>query len=227
MPWVHRRNLFLTVSASTFTALQEIGVDTDRIRLICNGVEPGPPPAPRSPEPMFLAFGRLAEYKRIDLLLRLWDRVRQVTGGRLVIAGDGPQRARLESMAGPDVEFTGRVSEAEKHRLMSAAWLLLHRPASRRRIVVSGASRHFCGDQFSVPGLGVPSCMARPGCWCGPKASSPRRASMASTTARRDGLPPGSRRGQHWSAAVDRFALVADEGPGQGGVAIHEARRSR
>ena len=92
MPWVHRRNLFLTVSASTFTALQEIGVDTDRIRLICNGVEPGPPPAPRSPEPMFLAFGRLAEYKRIDLLLRLWDRVRQVTGGRLVIAGDGPER---------------------------------------------------------------------------------------------------------------------------------------
>ncbi len=87
MPRVHRDNLFLTVSASTFSALRDIGVATDRIRLICNGVEPGPPPAPRSPEPMFLAFGRLAEYKRIDLLLRLWDRVRQVTGGRLVIAG--------------------------------------------------------------------------------------------------------------------------------------------
>ena len=41
MPWVHRDNLFLTVSASTFAALREIGVDTERIRLICNGVEPG------------------------------------------------------------------------------------------------------------------------------------------------------------------------------------------
>ena len=97
MPWVHRDNLFLTVSASTFAALREIGVDTDRIRLICNGVEPGPPPAPRSPEPLFLALGRLAEYKRIDVLLRLWDRVRHVTGGQLVIAGDGPERERLEA----------------------------------------------------------------------------------------------------------------------------------
>src|SRR5262249_5764067 len=36
MPWVHRNNLFLTVSASTFAALADIGVDTGRIRLICN-----------------------------------------------------------------------------------------------------------------------------------------------------------------------------------------------
>src|SRR5258706_8175440 len=107
MPGPPRRNLFLTVSASTFAGLQDIGIATDRIRLICNGVEPGPPPAPRSPEPLFLAFGRLAEYKRIDLLLRLWDRVRQVTGGRLVIAGDGPERQRPGSISRPPVEFTG------------------------------------------------------------------------------------------------------------------------
>src|SRR5215471_1600618 len=155
MPWVHRNNLFLTVSASTFAALQDIGVDTDRIRLICNGVEPAPPPAPRSPEPLFLAFGRLAEYKRIDLLLRLWDRVRQVTGGRLVIAGDGPERARLESMAGGGVEFTGRVSEDEKHRLRAAAGLLL--PPARIEgwgiVVAEAAVRHTPAIGFSVPGL--------------------------------------------------------------------------
>ena len=58
------------------------------------------PRAPRSAEPLFLALGRLADYKRIDLLLRLWDRVRPVVGGQLVIAGDGPERARLEAMAG-------------------------------------------------------------------------------------------------------------------------------
>ncbi len=166
MPWIHRRNLFLTISASTFAALQDIGVATDRIRLICSGVEPGPPPAPRSPEPLFLAFGRLAEYKRIDLLLRLWDRVRQVTGGRLVIAGDGPERERLESLAGPGVEFTGRVSEEEKHRLMSAAWLLLH-PARIEGwgiVVVEAAVRATPAIGFSVPGhrgrvrlgLGIP-----------------------------------------------------------------------
>src|SRR5262249_56992670 len=105
---------------AAFAALQDIGVDTDRIRLICNGVEPAPPPAPRSPEPLFLALGRLAGYKRIDVLLRLWDRVRMVTGGRLVIAGDGPERERLAALAGPGVEFTGRVSEGEKPRPFAA-----------------------------------------------------------------------------------------------------------
>ena len=121
MPRVHRENLFLTVSPSTAESLQQIGVGPDRIRQICNGVEAPDPPTPRSPEPLFLAFGRLADYKRLDLLLRLWDRVRHVTGGKLVIAGDGPERQRLQALAGPGVEFTGRVSDAEKHRLMCAA----------------------------------------------------------------------------------------------------------
>ena len=97
MPWVHRKNLFLTVSPSTAESLSEIGVGPDRIRQICNGVVQPDPLTPRSPEPLFLALGRLADYKRIDLLLRLWDRVRHVVGGKLVIAGDGPERARLEA----------------------------------------------------------------------------------------------------------------------------------
>jgi glycosyltransferase involved in cell wall biosynthesis len=94
--------------------------------MLNNGVAPAGGPVPRSPEPLFLALGRLAEYKRIDLLLRLWDRVHPVIGGRLVIAGDGPERGYLESLAGPGVTFTGRVSEAEKHRLLGSAWLLVH-----------------------------------------------------------------------------------------------------
>jgi glycosyltransferase involved in cell wall biosynthesis len=227
MPWVHRRNLFLTVSASTFTSLQEIGVDTDRIRLICNGVEPGPPPAPRSPEPMFLAFGRLAEYKRIDLLLRLWDRVRQVTGGRLVIAGDGPERVKLESMAGPGVEFTGRVSEAEKHRLMSAAWLLLH-PASIEGwgIVVSEAAiRATPAIGFSVPGLRDSVVHNETGllvrtegefasAWASLAIDDRKRAAMGQAAWERA-------RRQHWSAAVDGFSMVADEALARARVADH------
>jgi len=126
MPSLHRRNLVLTVSASTARELESLGVPRERIRMLTNGAAPAGPPVPRCGEPQFLALGRLAEYKRIDLLLRLWDRVRPVVGGRLVIAGDGPQRSYLESLAGPGVSFTGRVSEEEKHRLLGAAWLLLH-----------------------------------------------------------------------------------------------------
>jgi glycosyltransferase involved in cell wall biosynthesis len=217
MPWVHRRNLFLTISASTFSALQDIGIATDRIRLICNGVEPGPPPAPRSPEPLFLAFGRLAEYKRIDLLLRLWDRVRQVTGGRLVIAGDGPERERLEGIAGTGVEFTGRVSEDEKHRLMSAAWLLLH-PAKIEGwgiVVAEAAVRATPAIGFSVPGLRDSVIHNQTGVLVrteGEFASA--WASLAIDDRKRNAMGHAAReraRQLHWSAAVDGFSLIADE----------------
>src|SRR5258708_36055706 len=99
MPWAHRDNLFLTVSNSTADSLKEIGVGADRIRQICNGVVQPDPPTPRSPEPMFLSFGRLTDYKRVDILLKLWQRVRPGTGGTLVIAGAGPARPRAQAMA--------------------------------------------------------------------------------------------------------------------------------
>ena len=217
MPWVHRKNLFLTVSASTFAALADIGVDTGRIRLICNGVEPAPPPAPRSTEPLFLSFGRLAEYKRIDLLLRVWDRVRQVTGGRLVIAGDGPERERLKALAGPGVEFTGRVSEGEKHRLMSAAWLLLH-PASIEGwgiVVAEAAVRGTPAVGFSVPGLKDSVVHNETGVLVRTEGQFALAwASLAIDERRRNTLGRAARERalqMHWSAAVDGFSLVADE----------------
>ncbi len=224
MPWVHRRNLFLTVSASTYAALTDIGVDTDRIRVICNGVEPGPPPAPRSPEPLFVALGRLAEYKRIDMLLRLWDRVRHVTGGRLVIVGDGPERERLQALAGPGVQFTGRVSEEEKHRLLSAAWMLLH-PASIEGwgiVVAEAAVRGTPAIGFSVPGLRDSIVHNATGVLVrseGEFASA--WASLALDDRRRHAMGRAARDRAmqlHWSAAVEGFSQVADEALGRTGA---------
>lgn len=150
-----RHNLLVAVSPSTAHALRAIGVERERIRVVHNGVEEPGPPAERSPEPLFLAMGRLVEYKRIDLLLRLWERVRPVTGGRLVIVGDGPERERLEQLAGPGVEFRGHVSEAEKHRLLCAAWLLLHPSAVEGwgLVVTEAAARETPAIAFDVPGL--------------------------------------------------------------------------
>ncbi|WP_432054379.1 glycosyltransferase family 4 protein [Streptomyces sp. bgisy022] len=150
-----QRGLLVAVSPSTADALTGIGVRRDRIRVVHNGVEEPGPPTARSAEPLFVAVGRLVEYKRIDLLLRLWERVRPVTGGRLVIVGDGPERERLERMAGPGVEFAGHVSEAEKHRLLCAAWLLLHPSAVEGwgLVVTEAAARGTPAVAFDVPGL--------------------------------------------------------------------------
>jgi glycosyltransferase involved in cell wall biosynthesis len=217
MPWVHRRNLFLTVSSSTSAALQELGVSHDRIRVICNGVEPAPPLTPRSPEPLFLALGRLTDYKRLDVLLRLWERVRPVVGGRLLIAGDGPEREHLETIAGPDVIFAGRVSEEEKHRLLCAAWILLH-PAMIEGwgiVVAEAAVRGTPAIGFSVPGLRDSVIDGETGLLVSSEGQfASAWASLAIDRQTREDLGRAARERAmrlHWSAAVDGFAQVADE----------------
>jgi len=230
MPRAHRRNLFLTVSSSTAEALTAIGVSNDRIRQICNGVVQPDPLTPRSPEPMFLALGRLTDYKRIDLLLRLWERVRHVAGGQLVIAGDGPERARIEALAGPGVVVTGRVSEQEKHRLLCAAWILLH-PAMIEGwgiVIAEAAIRGTPGIGFDVPGLrdsvldGQTGLLVRSE---GQFASA--WASLALDHRTREALGRAARERAlrlHWSAAVEGFAAVADEAVARAGGAVKRRR---
>jgi glycosyltransferase involved in cell wall biosynthesis len=211
------RSLLVAVSPSTAHALRGIGVERERIRVVHNGVaEPGPR-ADRSPEPLFVAVGRLVEYKRIDLLLRLWERVRPVTGGRLLIVGDGPERERLEQLAGPGVEFTGHVSEAEKHRLLCAAWLLLHPSALEGwgLVVTEAAARETPTLAFDVPGLrdsvvdGETGVLARgessfAAAWCTLALSGHRREVMGKAARDRAAR-------YRWHRTVRQFRAVAAE----------------
>lgn len=222
MPWAHRRSLMLAVSPSTAASLEALGVPRSRIRSLTNGVAPAGPVMPRSREPLFLALGRLADYKRIDLLLRLWDRVRPVTGGRLVIAGDGPERRRLESLAGPGVLFTGRISDEEKHRLLSAAWLLLH-PALVEGwglVISEAALRATPAVGFDVPGLRDSVCPGTTGILVRSEAEfASAWASLALNPDRRAALGDAARERASqlsWSAAVRNFSAVLDEAIGAG-----------
>ena len=56
----------------------------------------------------YLIVARLVAYKRIDLAIDACNRMRR----RLTIIGDGPDRARLEALAGPTVSLLGRQSDA-------------------------------------------------------------------------------------------------------------------
>jgi glycosyltransferase involved in cell wall biosynthesis len=58
---------------------------------------------------VYLVASRLKPYKKIDLAIGTFNRL----GKRLVVAGDGPERLRLERMAGQNVTFLGRVSDGE------------------------------------------------------------------------------------------------------------------
>jgi glycosyltransferase involved in cell wall biosynthesis len=57
----------------------------------------------------YVVISRLVGYKRIDLAVGAFNRLKK----RLLIAGDGPDRKRLERMAGRTIRFLGRLSDDE------------------------------------------------------------------------------------------------------------------
>ena len=64
-----------------------------------------------------LIVSALVPYKRIDLAVRAFSRA----GRRLVVAGDGPDLARLRALAGPTVEVRGPVSVTDLQTLYAHA----------------------------------------------------------------------------------------------------------
>jgi glycosyltransferase involved in cell wall biosynthesis len=55
----------------------------------------------------YLIVSRLVSYKKLDLAVEACTRL----GKSLIVIGDGPDRARLEAMAGPMVKFKGRLPD--------------------------------------------------------------------------------------------------------------------
>jgi glycosyltransferase involved in cell wall biosynthesis len=112
------------------TLVEEYGVQPWRIDVIPPGVDlrrfsPGDPAAARNrlgvPADAWLAFAarRLVPRMGIDVLIRAWAGVAaEHPHAVLALAGDGPERASLESAAerlglGPNVRFVGRVSDEQ------------------------------------------------------------------------------------------------------------------
>jgi glycosyltransferase involved in cell wall biosynthesis len=69
----------------------------------------------------YLVLSRLVGYKRIDLAVQACTR----SGKKLVVIGDGPDRVRLQNMAGPTVEFLGRAPDAVVEKFASRCRALI------------------------------------------------------------------------------------------------------
>src|SRR5262249_47570062 len=63
----------------------------------------------KEPEDYYLIVSELAAYKRIDTAIRLFSK----TGRKLCVVGDGPEYRSLKKIAAPNVEFRGRLSDAD------------------------------------------------------------------------------------------------------------------
>jgi hypothetical protein len=243
MPLVYRNCLYIALSASTADGLAELGVDDRRIRVVPAGVEPAEEDvltaaaaradADPDREPLFLALGRLMPQKRYDLLLELWEQVRPVLGGRLVIAGDGPELARLRGMAGRDAEVLGEISHDEKLRLLADADLFLH-PAMHEGwglVILEAATYGAPALGFRVPGVRDAIVAGA----TGDLAETPREfaAAWIDLVSDRRRLTQLGRQAREralefsWDASVDRFEAVMFEAASLQHVTHDRPRRRR
>ena len=72
-------------------------------------------------EDYYLVLSRLVPYKRIDLAVEACTKMNR----RLLVIGDGPDRARLEKIAGPSISFLGRQSDKAVARYAARCQALL------------------------------------------------------------------------------------------------------
>lgn len=119
------------ISRAMAKEMVEAGARKDRLWVVPNGIHLN---AVKNTEPFvrerpyILAMGRFVPKKGFDVLLRAFAEVRQ-KGGRqmdLLIAGDGPERERLQELTGRleldgFVKFLGYLDEEQKARALAGA----------------------------------------------------------------------------------------------------------
>ena len=166
---------FQCISAHTRKAMLQVGYAATKMHLIPNAVDCRRFDCPRETEAPLrrVAFvGRHVPVKGLDVLLRAWAQVRRPDGLRLVLAGDGPERARMVALAAElgvagSVEFPGKVDDVPA--LLSGAGLyvqashqeglpnaVLEAMASGLAVVATRVSGHEDVVEHGVTGLLVP-----------------------------------------------------------------------
>jgi glycosyltransferase involved in cell wall biosynthesis len=79
-------------------------VETDRFKIA-------------EPLDYYLMVGRLVPYKRADLVVEAFNK----NGRKIFIAGEGPEKEKLQKIAKENIIFLGRISESQVENLMSRA----------------------------------------------------------------------------------------------------------
>ena len=172
MPRVYRTASMVAVSESTREAMLRLGFRRDRITIAYNGVSDiffeSERRYPRSPYPRILYLGRLKRYKRLNLLIEAVREIsKKIPGVVLEIVGRGDEEKNLKRLVrkldlNPHVRFLGYVSEEEKIRRLSTAWVFAT-PSLNEGWGIAVLEAAACGTPavaFDVPGL---SCSIRHG----------------------------------------------------------------
>lgn len=135
-PWIYRHTRYVTVSRSTRSELEELGVDPGRVDLVYSGNDR---PADldrhaaleRTPAPTMLFLGRLVPHKHVEQAVDiLASRALSHPDLELHVVGGGywedaiAQHARARGVE-DRVHLHGFVEESRKHELLARAWVVV------------------------------------------------------------------------------------------------------
>ena len=160
-PRLHRRNQYVTVSLPSARDLVELGVGSDRIAVVRNGLDKAPAQTlcgPRAASPRVVVLSRLVPHKQIEHALDAVAALRpRIPDLHLDIVGGGWWRQRLVDHANrlgvtDAVTFHGHVDDITKHYVVQRSWV--HVLPSRKEgwgLAVVEAAQH------AVPTIGYRS----------------------------------------------------------------------
>ncbi len=125
--WRHAFNAVVANSHATARLLEQDGIGP--VEVIWNGVPSSAAQPALSGPPTVVFAGRLVWEKGVDLLIRAFAEVRgQLRDAELVIAGDGPERPRLQRLIAElslesSVLLMGHLTRPEVQECFAAAWV--------------------------------------------------------------------------------------------------------
>jgi glycosyltransferase involved in cell wall biosynthesis len=150
--WDHagagRVDVWLANSATTARRLRKYyGVEA---RVLYPGVDAAgfTPLDPSEKSDEWLCLATLTPYKRLDLAIAAFN----ASGRRLVIGGEGPDRARLEALAGPTVRFAGHLDDRGRAELLARARGLVF--PSEEDFGIAPVEAMACGTPVVAYGMG-------------------------------------------------------------------------
>lgn len=133
MPRIYRDKKVVTVSESSKEEIMKLGfTHEDNIEIVYNGTSVRAESYVQKTEyPSFLYLGRLQDYKNIDVAITAFSKVlKKYKNAKLNIVGFGESHTKLKKLVERlkldySIAFLGKVSQAQKARLLSEAWVVL------------------------------------------------------------------------------------------------------
>jgi glycosyltransferase involved in cell wall biosynthesis len=97
----------------------------------------------------YVTVSRLVPYKRVDAIVEAF---RSLSDRPLFVIGDGPERAKIQAKAGPNVKLLGRVSESDVARYLGGARAFLF--AAEEDFGIAPLEAQACGTPVIAYGRG-------------------------------------------------------------------------